>query len=224
LSRTKTEQHLTNNTQKLRDVLGQLKNHYRVDILFEGGTIEKVTVNQQVVDWNQKIENNLDKLLESTKLKYKRSKSGAYLIVEKFPSQSSDTKNNSTKEEFLPKVISSEHPVVLNTNAPMLSPAQLQVVMEQSISGKVTDEKGEPLAGVNIALKGTTRGVNSDGTGRFKINVPNSGAVLVFSFVGFVSKEIAVGSQSIINVILESDNKSLDEVVVVGYGTQKKQI
>ena len=222
LSRTKTEQHLTNNSQKLRDVLGQLKNHYRVDILFEGGTIEKVTVNQQVVDWNQKIENNLDKLLESTKLKYKRSKSGAYLIVEKFPSQSSDTKTNSTKEEFLPKVISSEHPVVLNTNAPMLSPAQLQVVMEQSVSGKVTDEKGEPLAGVNIALKGTTRGVNSDGTGRFKINVPNSGAVLVFSFVGFVSKEIAVGSQSIINVILESDNKSLDEVVVVGYGTQKK--
>jgi diphthamide synthase (EF-2-diphthine--ammonia ligase) len=71
LSRTKTEQHLTSNTQKLRDVLGQLKNHYRVDILFEGGTIEKVTVNQQVVDWNQKIENNLDKLLESTKLKYK---------------------------------------------------------------------------------------------------------------------------------------------------------
>jgi hypothetical protein len=80
------------------------------------------------------------------------------LIVEKFPSPSSDTKNNSTKEEFLPKVISSEHPVVLNTNAPMLSPAQLQVVMEQSVSGKVTDEKGEPLAGVNIALKGTTRG------------------------------------------------------------------
>jgi hypothetical protein len=64
--------------------------------------------------------------------------------------------------------------------------------------------------------------VNSDGAGRFKINVPNSGAVLVFSFVGFVSKEVAVGSQSIINVILESDNKSLDEVVVVGYGTQKK--
>jgi hypothetical protein len=92
-------------------VLGQLKNHYRVDILFEGGTIEKVTVNQQVVDWNQKIENNLERLLESTKLKYKKSKSGAYLIVEKFPSPSSDTKNSSTKEDFLPKIISQNIPL-----------------------------------------------------------------------------------------------------------------
>lgn len=90
------------------------------------------------------------------------------------------------------------------------------------VSGKVTDESNQPLPGVNILVKGTTNGTTSDSDGNYLINVPDQGAVLVFSFIGYASQETTVGNQSQINVVLLPDIKSLQEVVVVGYGTQKK--
>ncbi len=92
-----------------------------------------------------------------------------------------------------------------------------------NITGKVTDEKGESLPGVSIILKGTQRGTLTDINGTFAINIPEEGAVLVFSFVGFLQQEIPLGNQNSINVKLLADNKLLDEVVVVGYGTAKKK-
>ncbi|SEP24536.1 TonB-dependent receptor [Mucilaginibacter sp. OK283] len=90
------------------------------------------------------------------------------------------------------------------------------------ITGKVTDETGLALPGVTVTLKGTTTAVGSDVNGVFRIEVPNDQAVLVFSFVGYVSREVTVSDKSVINVSLRSDSKSLSEVVVVGYGTQKR--
>ena len=92
----------------------------------------------------------------------------------------------------------------------------------QTISGKVTDEKGGELPGVSILIKGTQRGTTTSDKGLFSIEVPDENAVLVFSFVGYVTEEIAVGSRNSINVALRVDEKSLEEVVVVAYGTQKK--
>ncbi len=93
------------------------------------------------------------------------------------------------------------------------------------ISGKVTDENGEALPGVNILLRGTTRGVITDLNGNYSISIPESveEPVLSFSFVGFMGQEIAVKGKSVVNVVLKVDNKSLDELVVVGYGVQKKR-
>ncbi|MDO3628003.1 TonB-dependent receptor [Mucilaginibacter sp. BT774] len=90
------------------------------------------------------------------------------------------------------------------------------------ITGKVTDEDGLALPGVTVTLKGTTTVVGTDVNGAFRIEVPNDQAVLVFSFVGYGSKEVAVSGKSVINVTLRNDAKSLNEVVVVGYGTQKR--
>jgi iron complex outermembrane receptor protein len=91
-----------------------------------------------------------------------------------------------------------------------------------NVSGKVTDGKGNGLPGVSIAVKGTTKGANSDMDGNYTISAP-SNATLVFSFIGFTTKEIAVGNQSKIDVSLSDDIKSLEEVVVVGYGTAKRK-
>jgi TonB-dependent starch-binding outer membrane protein SusC len=91
-----------------------------------------------------------------------------------------------------------------------------------SVSGTVKDEKGELIIGSNISIKGTIRGTATDANGRFKIDVPNSASVLVFSYVGFGTKEITVGNQTNINMVLVSTNNALEEVVVIGYGTQKK--
>ena len=91
------------------------------------------------------------------------------------------------------------------------------------ITGTVTDETGEPMPGVSILLKGTTRGVASDGEGRFSITVPGDDAVLIFSYIGYARQEVTVGSRRSIRVMLAEDNKQIEEIVVVGYSTQKKE-
>ena len=91
-----------------------------------------------------------------------------------------------------------------------------------SVSGIVKDEKGEFIVGANIAIKGTVRGTSSDTNGKFKIDVPNSSSVLVFTYVGFATKSITVGNQTIFEMVLLPNENALDEVVVIGYGTQKK--
>lgn len=98
----------------------------------------------------------------------------------------------------------------------------LQVEAAQKVSGKVTDETGEGMPGVNVTQKGTTTGTITDIDGNFSLSVDNGNSVLVFSFVGYLAQELAVGSQSIINISLAPDSGTLDEIVVVGYGTQKK--
>lgn len=97
-----------------------------------------------------------------------------------------------------------------------------QAMAQQIIQGKVTDEKNEPLIGVNVLVKGTNKGTNTDVDGTFKIDAGDK-SVLVFNFVGYISKTITVGGQSVINVSMEQDNKVLNEVVVVGYGSQNKK-
>lgn len=92
----------------------------------------------------------------------------------------------------------------------------------QRVTGKVTDEIGVGMPGVNVTEKGTTNGAVTDVDGNYSLSVTNSGSVLVFSFVGYLPQEVTVGSQTIINVALEPDASTLEEVVVVGYGTQKK--
>jgi TonB-linked SusC/RagA family outer membrane protein len=94
---------------------------------------------------------------------------------------------------------------------------------QRTVTGKVTDAtyKSE-LIGVTVSVKGTTVGTQTDVSGSYSIAVPNNQAILVFSFIGKISKEVVVGTQSAINVALADDSKILDEVVVVAYGTSKK--
>ncbi|RYY07009.1 MAG: hypothetical protein EOP43_04510, partial [Sphingobacteriaceae bacterium] len=91
-----------------------------------------------------------------------------------------------------------------------------------SISGIVKDEKGQELPGVSIIVKGTTVGVVSNGDGRYNINVPAGSNTLVFSFVGYVKREELINNRSTIDLSLAPEGRNLNEVIVVGYGTQRK--
>lgn len=91
-----------------------------------------------------------------------------------------------------------------------------------AVSGTVTDDTGEPLAGASVVVKGTTIGTVTDIDGNFTLDVPSTESILVFSFVGMQSIEMIVGNQTTFNIEMEIDAKALEEVVVVGYGTQKK--
>ena len=89
------------------------------------------------------------------------------------------------------------------------------------ITGKVTGANGEPLTGVSITIQGSSRGTTTDNYGEYTLLVPQD-ATLIISYIGYTDQEIKVNSQSVINVKLVPSNKALNEVVVVGYGTQKK--
>ncbi|MCL3780714.1 SusC/RagA family TonB-linked outer membrane protein [Prolixibacteraceae bacterium JC049] len=93
---------------------------------------------------------------------------------------------------------------------------------EIKIKGKVEDKNGEPIPGVSVIVKGTTIGITTDFDGNYLLNVPASGKVLSFSFVGMKSVDIPMNGQTEINVVLEEDAIGLEEVVAVGYGVQKK--
>ena len=112
---------------------------------------------------------------------------------------------------------------VLENNLIVLTPSgsNVQVAQSKTVKGIVKDKQGSPLPGVTVVEKGTTNGTITDFDGNYSIEVPTS-ATLVFSFVGMQVKEIAVAGQSSINVVLEEETLGIDEVVVVGYGTQKK--
>ncbi len=91
-----------------------------------------------------------------------------------------------------------------------------------TVTGRILDETDQPIPGVNVLVKGTTNGTTSDTDGRFTLDVENESSVLVFSFIGYASQEITVGTQTNISVKMAQDVQSLQEVVVVGYGEQKK--
>ena len=93
---------------------------------------------------------------------------------------------------------------------------------QKSVTGKVTDNNGEPLPGVTILLKGTTNGTVTDGNGEYNISIADNNPVLQFSFVGMKAKEVLVEGRSRVDVVLDDEAIGIDEVVAVGYGVQKK--
>ena len=125
-----------------------------------------------------------------------------------------------------------ENRIILKSAAPVQPDENKQVSrdtslpeegVDKTIRGKVTDENAGTLPGVNILLKGTQQGTTTDAEGRFSIGVPDENAVLVFSFVGYVSQEMVVANRTSLDVLLVVDEKSLEEIIVVGYGTQRKE-
>ncbi len=96
------------------------------------------------------------------------------------------------------------------------------ISVQKTVSGRVTDENGEAVAGANISVQGTTSGTITDADGRFRLTVPNNAKTLLISFIGYLSQEVIIGNQSVINVVLKADIQTLSEIVVVGYGQQRK--
>jgi TonB-linked SusC/RagA family outer membrane protein len=103
----------------------------------------------------------------------------------------------------------------------VIAPQQNQPAVQQ-LTGKVTDEKGEALPGVNIIVKGTSKGATTDISGIYQLEFTESNPILVFSYVGYISQELQPGNKTTLDVVLKTDDKALEEVVVVGYGTQRK--
>ena len=97
------------------------------------------------------------------------------------------------------------------------------VVVAIPVSGNVLDDDGSPLPGVNVLEKGTTNGTSTDANGNFSLQVTDENSVLVFSFIGYKSQELRVGTQTSISMKLIPDVTTIQEIVVIGYGEQEKK-
>jgi TonB-linked SusC/RagA family outer membrane protein len=108
--------------------------------------------------------------------------------------------------------------------APLLpQAAYAQVAGAHTVSGKITSDKGEALPGVTVVVKGTTNGVTTDASGNYNLTVPDDNSTLVISSVGFTKQEIAVGNRTSLSQSLVAEDQALNEVKVIGYGTQRAE-
>ncbi|WP_461051850.1 SusC/RagA family TonB-linked outer membrane protein [Spirosoma arcticum] len=226
--------------RQLGEVLNELKEQYKVDILYGDRLVQGLTVSGDALNPKATLEQNLQAVLRETGLRYRKAKNGTYLIT----GQRTD-RRLTTSTDIGPDQTINYTDGILATNVtamsvasvqPMLS-AQPQEVADETVTGRVTGETNEGLPGVSVLVKGTNRGTTTDATGNYRIAVPtpdrsNGDAgpperasrpiTLVFSFVGYVSQEIAVGRRTTVNISLLPDDKTLNEVVIVGYGQVRK--
>jgi len=131
-------------------------------------------------------------------------------------------------KDILGEIFSNDVRFIVSDRQIVLTPGNISpeldlLISQQTITGKVTDAgTGEPMPGVNIVFKGTTVGTMSDLDGNFSLPVSNLNGIVVFSFIGYINQEIPLAGRTSLNVALVSETVGLEEVVVVGYGTQKK--
>ncbi|MDP4210812.1 MAG: TonB-dependent receptor [Bacteroidota bacterium] len=186
------------NNSSLYEVIDQIKTQSGMEVSYdldiEALKLAKISINVK----DENIETVLDKVLKGTGIKYR--------VVDKIILLSK-------KQET--KAISFVNPAPAAGN---------YVAQQYSVSGTVTDAvSGELLTGVSVFVEGTTSGVPTDIAGRYNIKVPNPNATLVFSLIGYTVKKVPLAGQKVVDVKLTTDAKNLEEVVVVGYGSQKKE-
>jgi TonB-linked SusC/RagA family outer membrane protein len=206
---------------KLQDAFRKLKTHYRIEILYAEEVVGQRMSPKNSIDLTGSIEKNLASLLHPVGLDFEKQNTDSYIIISKtreVQKTAVDLKSIQNTTQALASTALQFPSTLSKPFLPMPRP------VERTISGTVksTDTK-EELPGVSVVLKGTTRGTTTDVNGRFKLEIPEAEVILVFSYVGYVTQEIAAAaSASSIEVELKVDDKALEEVVVVGFGQQKK--
>lgn len=185
---------------RFRELLNQIEKQASVKFIYSSSIIDtrqKLSINVQ----NKKLDMVLKDLLSPLNIHY--SVSGNRIMLK------------AAIPEFSKENISPENSENLYSESDKI---------DRNITGRVTDKNGESLPGVTVVVKNTSRGIITDSNGEYLISIPETAnASLVFSFVGFITQEILIGGQESINVSLEIDEKNLEEVIVVGYGSVKKK-
>ncbi|GAA5221042.1 TonB-dependent receptor [Membranihabitans marinus] len=208
-------------------VIRDISFRYDVHFTYDREIVEDVVVDGYNPDDYHNVDDALAKVLSNTKLKYvmlemkyviiyrddaagmeslqKMVKVLQTIIDEKKEANSSLSLQYLTKDVDLKNIHLERHRMVLN------------------IKGQVKDAAGQPLIGVNVLVKDSNQGTATDFDGNFELNDVNENAILIFSYIGYQSQEVMLNGRSNISVTLNEDSQTLDQVVVVGYGTQSKR-
>ena len=202
------------NEKPLKEALEEMEVRYNINISYDPTLIKGKKV-QAKIDFGNPIEKNLESLLEKQGLRFKRLEQGYYVVLAKKSKKSALQEAGPGKDTSPTSGLTS-----LDRSGTQLQ--ERPILQDRVIRGVVNDEFGNPLPGVNIFVKSTTIGTVSDINGSFTLSIPDGSETLVFSFIGYMTEEVAIGAQSEINLQLTPDIATLQEIVVVGYGEQKK--
>ncbi|WKN44034.1 SusC/RagA family TonB-linked outer membrane protein [Tunicatimonas pelagia] len=206
----------------IEQALRQLEKKFDVSFHYETDLVRAIKLNKntQAVT-KESIQVALKQLLTPANLHYRKLDERYYLIIRNASPPKVRRQNVSTSPSA-----SSELTVERRAGTVKLASSgdRSGAFTEKSIAGQVTDlSNGEGLPGVNIVVKGTTVGTVTDVEGNYRLTMADDAKILVFSSVGYINEEITIGNQTVINVSLAPDVQSLQEVVVVGYGTQQRK-
>jgi TonB-linked SusC/RagA family outer membrane protein len=201
----------------LKDGLTALEDQFNVSIAFKDDLVAKKQVKIPKKKF-ETVEEGLKEILKDSGLTYEKAGSGFFVIYPKKAGKSLTT-------EMLKSPMTATLTTHSSTGAikgpDVSSRSDDMRRYDVNITGKVVDENGNGFPGVNVLVKGTSVGAVTNTEGDFSINVPDGNAILVFSFVGYISKEESVQSRSVVNVTMELDQRNLEEVVVTALGIEK---
>ena len=210
----------------LPDALTALAHKYEVYFSYDVESLKNYQVTLQEFDL-QSVEAELTRLLKSTHLKYKKVGENGFVIFHSAKQRKILAQKLQSEEINLPPaqpLAEGHRPSSLS----VLSPVKQQFVETQSsafdVTGIVLDENGQPMIGVNVIIKGMPgTGTTTDLDGRYQLTVPTQEDQLVFSYTGYLLQEVEIRGRSEINISMQPNLQTLDEVVVVGFGTQKRR-
>lgn len=206
----------------LSEVLQTLENQHSINITYRSDVLDDKYVSQSEADnllatSKTALEDSMRRLMQSYGLSFKKYSETLYIIFlqRTLPEKVDNTPLNKIENQILPEGLEK---VSGNLYASFKSR------YDKTVSGKVIDLADDsPLPGVNVVVKNTTIGGVTDVEGNYRLSLPDNAEILVFSSVGYESEEIEIGNRSIINVSLSPDIQALQEIVVVGYGTQERK-
>lgn len=191
---------------QLKDGLNALEGKFNVSIAYQTGLVDQIQIDRKLLvppDKDATIESMLETILKDSKIHYRKSREGFYLLYKEENAPKTQVKNTGDSPNVMLKVDA--------------SPAYDSKAF--GVSGKVTEKTtGGGIPGVNILLKGANIGTVTDEHGGFRIEVPSTDGVLVFSYIGYVTQEVPIANQSVVNVVLAENVQALSEVVVTASG------
>ena len=197
----------TQDRVSLRQLLNDLENSYQVRFNFKASLVRDVQVPAiPVAEFKGQLTERLNQLL---------------LPINLFCAPVSKTSFVLTGRKSAPAT--TDVPPTTAPDGPEAAARRGIPIADRTITGTVLSETGEGLPGVTVALKNTQRGTTTDASGNFQLVIPEGEATLTVSYIGYATQEVGLGNQTRLDLRLIPDNKSLDEVVVVGYGTQKRE-
>ncbi|GAA5219937.1 TonB-dependent receptor [Membranihabitans marinus] len=212
---------------KLEIALNSLSEHYAVLFSYKTSLVKNVEVSFRI-DEKEDFDAALNRLISGLNLKYKPIDSKYYLL---YAQGSENDKNVRRMERKIKSLRSLENETGIKLfrknedNSLTLQNIYESAQFQQTgieVSGTVVNSENEPLIGVNVLVKGTDNGTATDFDGKFILKNVEEDAVLVLSYIGYVSQEIALADNTSLTIVLQEDSQTLDEIVVIGYGTQKK--
>ena len=220
-------EYLNTSKQPLSEVLDQISEKYQVIITYNAKLLSKYSVQFELAVEEQ-LEMAINRALKNTGLNYKHLADKYFVVFKENQSSKKTIRKLKRKFEQIQKLEENEAFSIQQVNKKtrqhlnnVVSVAEQMLTM-QAVSGIVKDEDGQPLIGVNILIKGSTRGTITDLDGTFSLDMTEEENILVFSYTGYEQLEIAVDNRTYLEITMAESVSQLDEIVVIGYGTVKK--